>query len=95
MKTNNLSHVEYVAPKSINRNIELGNLYRIPSNYDEIKNNTKSDEPLTNNGVSNIIWLYVIHKDDDTKFNKEKVNEYKFVDFLLYNKYINISLPII
>jgi hypothetical protein len=41
---------------------------------DEIKNNTKSDEPLTNNGVSNIIWLYVIHKDDDTKFNKEKVN---------------------
>ena len=62
---------------------------------DEIKNNTKSDEPLTNNGVSNTIWLYVIHKDDDTKFNKEKVNEYKFVDFLLYNKYINISLPII
>ena len=39
MKTNNLSQIEYVTPKSINRNIELGNLYRIPTNYDEIKDN--------------------------------------------------------
>jgi DNA modification methylase len=39
MNLNNLSHVEYVAPRTINRNIQLGNLYRIPSNYDEIKEN--------------------------------------------------------
>ena len=50
---------------------------------DDMKNSTKSDDPLTNNGMSNTIWLYVIHKDDDTKFNKENVNEYKFVDFYL------------
>ncbi len=39
MNLNNLSRVEYVAPKSINRNNELGNLYRIPSNYEMIKEN--------------------------------------------------------
>ena len=39
MNLNNLSRVEYVAPKSINRNNELGNLYRIPSNYEMIKDN--------------------------------------------------------
>lgn len=39
MNSNNLSHVEYVSPKSINRNVELGNLYRLPNNYEIIKEN--------------------------------------------------------
>ena len=57
MKTNNLSHVEYVAPKSINRNIELGNLYRIPSNYDEIKNNIS---------LMGIITPLIVNSNDNT-----------------------------
>ncbi len=52
-------------------------------------------EPLTNNGVSKIILLYIIHKHEDTWLIRENVSEYKFVDFLLYNKYIKISHPII
>ncbi|CAN1540685.1 COG0863 DNA modification methylase [Flavobacteriaceae bacterium] len=58
MKTNNLSHVEYVAPKSINRNIELGNLYRIPSNYELIKDNISKMgiiTPLIVNSFNNTI----------------------------------------
>jgi site-specific DNA-methyltransferase (adenine-specific)/site-specific DNA-methyltransferase (cytosine-N4-specific) len=58
MKTNNLSHVEYVAPKSINRNNELGNLYRIPSNYEMIKENISTMgiiTPLIVNSFNNII----------------------------------------
>lgn len=58
MKTNNLSHVEYVAPKSINRNIELSNLYRIPSNYEMIKENISTMgiiTPLIVNSFNNLI----------------------------------------
>jgi len=58
MKTNNLSHVEYVAPKSVNRNIELGNLYRIPSNYELIKDNISKMgiiTPLIVNSFNNTI----------------------------------------
>jgi DNA modification methylase len=58
MKTNNLLHVEYVAPKSINRNIELGNLYRIPSNYELIKDNISKMgiiTPLIVNSFNNTI----------------------------------------
>jgi DNA modification methylase len=58
MKTNNLSRVEYVAPKSINRNIELGNLYRIPSNYEMIKENISTMgiiTPLIVNSFNNTI----------------------------------------
>jgi DNA modification methylase len=58
MKTNNLSHVEYVSPKSINRNIELYNLYRIPSNYEMIKENISTMgiiTPLIINSFNNII----------------------------------------
>ena len=56
-------------------------------------NNTKSQHPLIYNGMSNIIWLYVIHNDDEIIFMIEKINEYGLVDFLVYNKYININLP--
>lgn len=58
MKKNNLSHVEYVSPKSINRNIELSNLYRIPSNYEMIKENISVMgiiTPLIVNSSKNII----------------------------------------
>jgi len=58
MKTYNLSHVEYVSPKSINRNIELYNLYRIPSNYEMIKENISTMgiiTPLIINSFNNII----------------------------------------
>jgi DNA modification methylase len=58
MKKNNLSHVEYVSPKSINRNIELSNLYRIPSNYEMIKENISTMgiiTPLIVNSVNNVI----------------------------------------
>ena len=58
MKKNNLSHVEYVSPKSINRNIELSNLYRIPSNYEMIKENISTMgiiTPLIVNSSNNII----------------------------------------
>jgi DNA modification methylase len=39
METNNFSGVEFVTPKSINRNLELGNLYRVPKNYEMIRDN--------------------------------------------------------
>jgi DNA modification methylase len=39
MNSNNSSHVEYVSPKTINRNVELGNLYKLPNNYEMIKEN--------------------------------------------------------
>jgi site-specific DNA-methyltransferase (adenine-specific)/site-specific DNA-methyltransferase (cytosine-N4-specific) len=58
MKKNNLSHVEYVAPKSINRNIELSKLYRIPSNYEMIKENISTMgiiTPIIVNSSNNII----------------------------------------
>lgn len=58
MKTNNLAHVEYVSPKSINRNIELSNLYRIPSNYEMIKENISTMgiiTPLIVNSFNNTI----------------------------------------
>ena len=58
MKKNNLSHVEYVSPNSINRNNELGNLYRIPSNYEMIKENISAMgiiTPLIVNSSNNII----------------------------------------
>jgi hypothetical protein len=42
---------------------------------DDTENNKTSDEPRTNNGVSNIIWLYVTHNDDDAIFINEKINE--------------------
>jgi len=58
MNLNNLSRVEYVAPKSINRNNELGNLYRIPSNYEMIKENISTMgiiTPLIVNSFNNTI----------------------------------------
>jgi DNA modification methylase len=58
MKTNNLSHVEYVAPKSINKNVELGNLYRLPNNYEMIKDNISTMgiiTPLIVNSFNNTI----------------------------------------
>ena len=58
MNLNNLSRVEYVAPKSINRNNELGNLYRIPSNYEIIKDNISTMgiiTPLIVNSFDNTI----------------------------------------
>ena len=57
----------------------------------EIENKTRSDDPLTNNGVSDIIRLYLIHKEDETIFIIENTNEYGFVDFLVYNKYIKMN----
>jgi hypothetical protein len=57
----------------------------------EMENKTRSDDPLTNNGVSDIIRLYVIHKEDETIFIIENTNEYGFVDFLVYNKYIKMN----
>lgn len=58
MKTNNLSHVEYVAPKSINRNNELSKLYSVPSNYEMIKENISTMgiiTPLIVNSFNNVI----------------------------------------
>ena len=58
MKKNNLSHVEYVSPNSINRNIELGILYSIPSNYEMIKENISTMgiiTPLIVNSYNNTI----------------------------------------
>jgi len=49
----------------------------------DIVNNTISEEPLTNNGISDVIWLYVIHKDDEIIFIIENIKEYGFVDFLV------------
>ena len=59
----------------------------------EIENNNKSDDPLINNGISDIIKLYLIHNDDDTIFIIENNKEYGLVDFFVYNKYIKINLP--
>lgn len=58
MNSNNLSHVEYVSPKSIYRNVELGNLYRLPINYEMIKENISTMgliTPLIVNSFNNII----------------------------------------
>ena len=58
MNLNNLSHVEYVSPKSIKRNDELGNLYRLPNNYEMIKENISTMgiiTPLIVNSFNNII----------------------------------------
>jgi len=58
MNSNNLSHVEYVSPKSINRNVELGNLYRLPNNYEMIRENISVMgiiTPLIVNSFNNII----------------------------------------
>jgi len=41
----------------------------------EMVNNTKSVDPLTHNGTSTISWLYVIHKEEDTIFNRENIKE--------------------
>ena len=60
---------------------------------DEMTNNTKSAEPLINNGISDVIWLYVIHNEDEMILITENTNENGFVDFLVYNKYININRP--
>ena len=59
----------------------------------EIVNNNKSDDPLINNGVSTILWLYEIHNDEETIFIIENNNEYMLVDFFVYNKYIKTNLP--
>ena len=58
MKTNNFSGVEFVTPQSINRNLELGNLYRVPKNYEMIKDNIFTMgiiTPLIVNSFDNII----------------------------------------
>jgi DNA modification methylase len=58
MNLNNLSHVEYVSPKSIKRNDELGNLYRLPNNYEMIKENISTMgiiTPLIVNSFNNTI----------------------------------------
>jgi len=59
----------------------------------EIENNNKSDDPLINSGISDIILLYVIHNADETIFIIENSKENGFVDFFVYNKYIKINLP--
>jgi hypothetical protein len=41
----------------------------------EIEKSNKSDDPRINNGVSMMILLYVIHKEDDTIFIIEKISE--------------------
>ena len=58
-----------------------------------MENNTKSDEPLTSNGISDCIWLYEIHSDDDIIFIIENTREYGLVDFLVYSRYIKMNLP--
>jgi hypothetical protein len=40
-----------------------------------MENNNKSDEPLINNGISDIISLYVIHNEDETIFIIENSKE--------------------
>lgn len=58
MNSNNSSHVEYVSPKSIKRNVELGSLYRLPNNYEMIKENISVMgiiTPLIVNSFNNII----------------------------------------
>jgi hypothetical protein len=60
---------------------------------DEIEKSNKSVDPLINNGISEIFMLYVTHNDDDTIFMIQNNNEYEFVDFLVYNKYMKMNLP--
>ena len=60
---------------------------------DEIVNNTKSVEPRTNKGISDFIWLYTIHKEEDIIFIIENIKEYGFVDLLVYNRNIKMNLP--
>lgn len=58
MYKNNSSHVEYVSPETIYRNIELGKLYKLPSNYELIKENISEMgiiTPLIVNSFNNII----------------------------------------
>jgi hypothetical protein len=45
--------------------------------------------------MSFVFTLYTIHNDDDTIFKTQNVREYIFVDFLVYNKYMNMNLAII
>ena len=59
----------------------------------DIENNNKSEDPRINNGLSDIIILYLIHNDDETIFIMENNKEYGLVDFLVYNKYMKINLP--
>ena len=59
----------------------------------EIVKSNRSDDPRINNGISMIILLYLIHREDETIFIIEKIREYKLVDFFVYNKYIKIILP--
>ena len=58
MKTNNFSGVEFVTPKSINKNVELGDLYRVPKNYEMIRDNISTMgilQPLIVDSNSNTI----------------------------------------
>ena len=41
----------------------------------EIVNKIKSHDPLINNGLSYLIWLYIIHNDDETMLIMENINE--------------------
>jgi site-specific DNA-methyltransferase (adenine-specific) len=47
MNFKKFSGVELVPPQSIFRNIEMGNLYRLPKNYEEIRNNIREFGLLT------------------------------------------------
>ena len=59
----------------------------------EIENKMKSVDPRTNKGKSVFIWLYTIHKEEDTIFIMENTNEYGLLDLFVYNRYIKINLP--
>ena len=41
----------------------------------EMENNNKSHEPRISKGVSDFIWLYVIHIEDETIFKIENTKE--------------------
>lgn len=58
MNLNNFSGVEFVTPQSIFRNIELDNLYRLPKNYEMIRENISTIgiiTPLIVDSYSNTI----------------------------------------
>jgi hypothetical protein len=57
----------------------------------EITNNIKSEEPRTIIGISTIIFPYVIHREDEITFIMQNIKEYIFVDFFVYNIYINTN----
>ena len=59
----------------------------------DIVNNIRSAVPRVNNGISDTNKLYTIHSEDDAIFITENNSEYRFVDFFVYNKYINTNLP--